>query len=80
MAGGSVAQMFQSTFIHAVARNMTSMMARVDQKDLLIIKDYIESGKIRPFIDKRYPLTETAAALWYLKNGYARGKVVITVP
>jgi NADPH:quinone reductase-like Zn-dependent oxidoreductase len=80
MAGGSVAQMFQSTFIHAVARNMTSMMARVDQKDLLIIKDYIEAGKIRPFIDKRFPLSETAEALRYLKNGLAKGKVVVTVP
>ena len=80
MAGGSVAQMFQSTFIHAVARHMTSVMARVDQKDLQILKDYIEAGKIKPHIDKRYPLSETAAALWYLKNGLVRGKVVITVP
>jgi len=80
MAGGSIAQMFQSAFVHAVARNMTSMMARVEQRDLLILKDCIEAGKIRPFIDKRYPLSETAAALWYLKKGLAKGKIVITGP
>jgi NADPH:quinone reductase-like Zn-dependent oxidoreductase len=38
-----------------------------------------EAGKIKPVIDKRYPLNETAQALRYLGEGHARGKVVLNV-
>jgi len=78
MAGGSVARLIQIMLISITGtKNMVSMLANIDQKDLLLLKDYLEAGKIRPFIDKRYPLNEVADALWYLKNGHARGKVVI---
>jgi len=60
-------------------KNMGFMVADINQQDLLLIKEYIEAGKIKPFIDKRFPLNETADALWYLKKGYTKGKVVITV-
>ncbi len=36
-------------------------------------------GKVKPVIDRRYPLSETAEAIRYLEEGHARGKVVITV-
>ena len=35
--------------------------------------------KITPVVDRRYPLAETAAAIAYVEEGHARGKVVITV-
>jgi len=47
--------------------------------DLLALKDLIEAGKVRPVIDRTYPLTEAAEALRYLEMGHARAKVVITV-
>jgi len=80
MAGGSMARMTQLAMVSMIGnRNMMTMLASVDRKDLLVLKEHLEAGKIKPFIDKRYPLDEAAAALWYLKNGQARGKVVITV-
>jgi len=80
MAGGSVARMIQIMFISKTGtKNMVSMLANIDQKDLLLLKEYLEAGKIKPFIDKRYSLNEVADALWYLKRGHAQGKVVITV-
>ena len=43
------------------------------------MKELVEAGRIRPVIDRTYPLSETAAAIRYLEEGHARGKVVITV-
>lgn len=45
----------------------------------MVLKGLAEAGKIKPVIDKRYPLNETAQALRYLGEGHARGKVVLTV-
>jgi NADPH:quinone reductase-like Zn-dependent oxidoreductase len=54
-------------------------MAKSSKEDLLVLKEMIETGKIRPVIDRTYPLTKAAEALAYLEKGHARGKVVITV-
>jgi NADPH:quinone reductase-like Zn-dependent oxidoreductase len=53
--------------------------AVANQKDLLFIKELLETGKVVPVIDRRYPLSETAEAIRYLEAGQARGKVIITV-
>lgn len=53
--------------------------AQANTKDLLYIKDLLETGKVVPVIDRCYPLSETAEALRYLEKGHARGKVIITV-
>jgi NADPH:quinone reductase-like Zn-dependent oxidoreductase len=53
--------------------------AQANQKDLLVIKELLETGKVVPVIDKCYPLRETAEAIRYLETARARGKVVITV-
>ena len=58
---------------------MGVLSAKTNQKDLMIIKDLLETAKVKPVIDKRYPLSDTAEALRYLGKGHARGKVVITV-
>ena len=54
-------------------------IARTDKQDLLAIKDLLETGKVIPVIDRRYPLSETAEAIRYLETGHARGKVIILV-
>ena len=54
-------------------------MAHASVPDLLTLNEMIEAGKIKPVIDRRYPLSETADALRYLGEGHARGKLVITV-
>lgn len=48
-------------------------------KDLDILKELLETGKLIPVIDRTYPLSETAEAIRYLETGHARGKVIITV-
>ncbi len=50
-----------------------------NRRDLLILKELIESGKITPVIDRTYPLRDTPEALGYVGKGHARGKVVVTV-
>ncbi|HEX5156167.1 MAG TPA: NAD(P)-dependent alcohol dehydrogenase [Ktedonobacterales bacterium] len=49
------------------------------QQDLAFLKELLESGKVRPVIERRYALSETNEAIRYLEKGHARGKIVITV-
>jgi NADPH:quinone reductase-like Zn-dependent oxidoreductase len=46
---------------------------------MTILADLMQSGKMTPVIDKTYKLSDVPAALQYLEQGHARGKVVITV-
>jgi NADPH:quinone reductase-like Zn-dependent oxidoreductase len=48
-------------------------------KDLGILRDLTESGKVMPALTKSYPLTETAAAYKYLETGHVQGKIAITI-
>jgi NADPH:quinone reductase-like Zn-dependent oxidoreductase len=48
--------------------------------DVETLKELIAAGKVTPVIDRRYPLDEVVAALRWVDDGHARGKVVITVP
>jgi NADPH:quinone reductase-like Zn-dependent oxidoreductase len=84
MAGGSTAQIFQSMLMGSLmsetgGRKMGGVSAKRSQKDLTILKELLEAGKVTPVIDRRYPLSEAAEALRYLGEGHARGKVVIIV-
>jgi NADPH:quinone reductase-like Zn-dependent oxidoreductase len=47
--------------------------------DLATMAELLESGKVTPVIDRTYPLAEVQAAMRYLEEGHARGKVVITL-
>lgn len=60
-------------------RRVVSLMANVNQADLIIIKGLLDAGKVVPVIDRKYDLSETPEAIRYVEQGHARGKVVITV-
>ncbi len=84
MAGGKPGQIFQAMLLGSWmsekgGKKLGGFTARASQKDLVILKELLEAGKVVPVIDKRYSLSEAAEALRYLGAGHARGKVVITV-
>jgi NADPH:quinone reductase-like Zn-dependent oxidoreductase len=60
-------------------RKLKPFLAERRMVDLVILKELIEAGQVRPVIDRAYPLSETAAAIRRLEAGHVRGKVVITV-
>ena len=62
-----------------IRRQGRLFVANPNHADLVVLKEFIEAGKVRPIIDKTYPLCETAAALGYLEKDHAQGKVVITL-
>src|SRR6266576_1457834 len=62
-----------------ISQKVGMMMADANQKDLTILGDLMQSGKVTPVIDRTYKLSEVPAAIAYLEQGHARGKVVITL-
>jgi NADPH:quinone reductase-like Zn-dependent oxidoreductase len=62
-----------------VSQEMGMFMADTNKKDLTVLADLMEFGKVKPVIDRRYKLSEVPAAIAYLEEGHARGKVIITL-
>jgi NADPH:quinone reductase-like Zn-dependent oxidoreductase len=56
---------------------MTMMIANINQKDLTALGDLMQSGKMKPVIDRTYKFSEVPAAVSYVEQGHARGKVII---
>ena len=59
-------------------QRFTFFVAKLNRDDLTTLCELMQAGKVSPVIDRRYPLTETAAAIAYVEEGHARAKVVIT--
>lgn len=75
-----LARLFQAVVVSRFAsQKMVPFLARINRPDLLVLKELIEDGKVTPVIDRTYPLSETPAALRYLEEGHAGGKVAITL-
>ena len=65
-----------SLFVH---QKLGMLASRENAKDLNVLRDLVETGQVTPALDRTYPLSESPAAIRYVKEGRARGKVVITV-
>ncbi|MBB5873531.1 NADPH:quinone reductase-like Zn-dependent oxidoreductase [Allocatelliglobosispora scoriae] len=61
------------------SRTMVGMLAKHSHADLLMLRDLLDSGQVRPVVERTYPLAETANALRHVAGGHTRGKVVITM-
>lgn len=83
MTGGSNRQLFDALFLGPVLstgrRKFSNLLARPNQADLLLLKDLIEAGKVRPVIERRYQLKDVPEAIRNLEGGHVSGKLVIDV-
>jgi NADPH:quinone reductase-like Zn-dependent oxidoreductase len=84
MVGGGFARILQAMSVGPLLswignKKMRFFIAKINGRDLLLLKDLLEAGKVVPVIDRRYPLGEVAEALRYREEGHAQGKVVITI-
>ena len=61
------------------SKKIGSMLAHIKQKDLVVLKELMEAGKIVPVVDKCYPLSQVPEAYRYLKTRHAPGKIVVTL-
>jgi NADPH:quinone reductase-like Zn-dependent oxidoreductase len=83
--GGTMGQIFQSMLLGPIIsltgdKKMGSLgELKQSQEDLIFMKELLEAGKVKPFVERRYPLSETAEALRYISEGHAQGKVVISI-
>ena len=84
-AGGTLPQILQALLLGPFmsrknGKKMSFMgIAKINRKDLVYLKELLESGKIVPVIEKSYPLSEVPSAMRYLTEVHARGKVVVHV-
>ena len=62
-----------------MGQKLGTFVSRENHEDLIVLKELIEAGKVTPVIDRTYPLSEVPEAIRYMREGHARGKVVITV-
>jgi NADPH:quinone reductase-like Zn-dependent oxidoreductase len=61
------------------SQKIVFFVANTNKKDMLVLRDLLEAGKVKPVIDKRYQLSEVADAFRYLGEGHARAKIVVTM-
>jgi NADPH:quinone reductase-like Zn-dependent oxidoreductase len=84
MTGGGGVQILQAMLLGALvsvtsSRSMGNITAVARKNDLVVLRDLLETGKIKPVIDRIVPLSEVPDAIRDLEEEHARGKVVVNV-
>jgi len=81
--GGEMKQVFQpmllGPWLSTGGRKMINLAMKPNKNDLTFVKDLIEVGKVKPVVDKCFPLSKVPEALRYYGQGRSRGKVVVTM-
>ena len=73
---GPVKAFFLSPF---VSQPMGMLLAKLNPRDLDVLRDLVQAGSVMPVIDRTFTLSEVPAAIRYVEAGHARGKVVIAL-
>ena len=84
MVGGSMALMMKLSLFGFVLssfgnKKFGGMMTKINNEDLHVMKELLDTGKVKAVIDRKYPLDKTVEAIRYLEEGHARGKVIIEI-
>ena len=61
------------------SQKIVFFVAKFIREDFLLMNQWFESGQVKPFVEKTYPLVKIADAMHHLGTGHARGKIVVTV-
>ncbi len=77
---GGMSYVLKAFVLSPFTRQVAGMyLASPNDKDLIVLRQLVETGKVSPVIDRTYPLQQTPDAFRYLEESHAQGKVVITV-
>ncbi|MGF1601999.1 MAG: NAD(P)-dependent alcohol dehydrogenase [Thermosynechococcaceae cyanobacterium] len=84
IVGGSTARIFQVMLLgpwisKTSHRNVKFLTSQPNQDDLTTLKELIETGKVTPFIDRSYDLSEVPAAIRHIEERKVQGKVSISI-
>ncbi|KAA0021459.1 NAD(P)-dependent alcohol dehydrogenase [Antrihabitans cavernicola] len=77
--GGTDRQLRALMLSPFVSQKLTTLIASEKATELAALVDLVESGSIMPVVDRAFPLPDTVAAIAHMRDGRARGKVVVTV-
>jgi NADPH:quinone reductase-like Zn-dependent oxidoreductase len=77
--GGTDRQLRALLLSRFVGQKLGTFISKENHEDMIVLKELIEAGKVTPVVDRTYPLNEVPEAIRYMRDGHARGKVVITV-
>jgi NADPH:quinone reductase-like Zn-dependent oxidoreductase len=77
--GGTDRQLRALVLSRFVGQKLGTFISRENHGDLMVLKELIETGKVTPVIDRAYPLSGVPDAIRCMREGRARGKLVITV-
>ncbi|MGZ8515464.1 MAG: zinc-binding dehydrogenase, partial [Candidatus Limnocylindrales bacterium] len=83
--GGTTASIFGSILVGPLISRFSDRWTGLllwwkpfNAADVATVTDLIAAGKLKPVIDRRFPLSEVVDALRYVDDGHPKGKVVIT--
>jgi NADPH:quinone reductase-like Zn-dependent oxidoreductase len=61
------------------SRKAVFFIAKFNKQDMEVLRELVESGKVKSVVERRYELSEIADAYWYMGEGHAQGKLVINL-